>query len=298
MVQTDFVELADRNRVHEVPTFAVVVAPVNSAIASGQNVVGIRRIDPECVEISVDFSDAIGGKGFSAIFGKIHRRAQGPDAQVVVRIDAHLAVIGRTRVGVAHLFPGFTHVLASENAALLVLHQRIDNVGILAINVQPNAASITAVLIREALHKFFPGDATVHGFVDRAIGAATIETEDRAPASIGCSVERVGTLRVHGDVADAGVVINFQDLRPGFAAIRGFVHATLGIRSPQVAEGSHVNHVGISGIDHDAADVMSGGESHVLPGLAGVHGFVDAIAPGGTLTIVGFTGANPHDGRI
>ena len=51
-------------------------------------------------------------------------------------------------------------------------------------------------------------------------------------------------------------------------------------------------------MNHHAADVMGVGEAHVLPGLAAVGGLVNAVAPGRTLAIVGFAGADPDDRRI
>src|ERR1700693_5949032 len=50
-VQTNLVKLPDGNGVDEIPGAAVVVAPVNSAITAGDDVVGGRRIDPHGVKV-------------------------------------------------------------------------------------------------------------------------------------------------------------------------------------------------------------------------------------------------------
>src|SRR2546422_11146758 len=66
---------------------------------------------------------------------------------------------------------------------------------------------------------------------------------------------------------------------PRLAAVDGLVDAALRIRAPQVAEGGHVHHVGVRGVDHDAADRPGVLEPHVGPFLPAVGGLVDAVAP-------------------
>ena len=51
-------------------------------------------------------------------------------------------------------------------------------------------------------------------------------------------------------------------------------------------------------MDHDAADVVGLLEAQVGPGGAAVHGFVDAVAPGGALPVVGLAGADVEDRRV
>src|SRR5262249_35094984 len=169
---------------------------------------------------------------FTAVFGKIHGGAEGPNAQVIVGIDAYLAVVRRARIGVAHLVPSLALVFAAKDSALFVLHQRINNVGILTINIEPNAARFAAIFIGQALGEFFPGRATVGGFVDCRFGAASVVTERSAPAGVGGGVKRVWAFGIHGHVADARVVGNLEDLRPGFAGVASFVDAPFGIRAP------------------------------------------------------------------
>ena len=55
IVQPDFIKLSNRQRIYEIPRLAVVIAPVNSPIAAGQNMVRIRRIDPQRMKVAVNF---------------------------------------------------------------------------------------------------------------------------------------------------------------------------------------------------------------------------------------------------
>ena len=184
VVEPHFVELSDRDGVDEVPGLPRVVAPVNPAIRSRKHVIRIRRIDPHRMVVSVDAPDALRRKSFSSILGVKHRRAQRPDAQVIVRIDPHLAVVRRPRIRIAHLFPRFAFVLAAVNAALFMLYQRIDDVRIPAVNIQSDAAGFSAVLVRQPFGQFFPGRAAIRRLVDRAIRSAAVKSIGRPPSLI------------------------------------------------------------------------------------------------------------------
>src|ERR1043166_3029005 len=242
----------------------------------------------------MDFLNATSGETFAAILGKKHRRSQCPDAQVVVGIDTNLAVIRGARIGVAHLLPGFAFILAAIDAALIVLNERVYDVGILAIDVQPDAPGFAAIFVWQTFGEFFPGHATVGGLIDGAFDSATVEAKGSAAALIRGGIKSVRAFRVHSDIADAGVIADFQDLVPSLAAVSGLVHAALRIGSPKMAESSGVNDIGIFRMDDDPADVPGFGEAHVLPSLARIGRLIDAIAPGRTLAIVGLAGADPY----
>ena len=57
------------------------------------------------------------------------------------------------------------------------------------------------------------------------------------------------------------------------------------------------DHVGVRRVDDHLADVACVFEAFLFPCRAAIDGPVDAIAPGGTLAVVGFTGAGPDDVR-
>ncbi len=298
IVQADFIKLSYGDGVLEVPALPVVVAPVNSAVAAGNDVIRIRGINPHGVKVAVNFLHSAVVEGLAAVFREKHRRAQHPDAQIVVGIDPHLAVIRRPRVGVAHFLPAFALVLAAVDAALVVLHQRVNDVGIFAIDVQADASGFAAIFIRQSFAEFFPGGAAVGGLVNARFRAATIEAERSAPPRIRRGIKSVGAFRVHRQVADSGVVADFQHLGPGLAAVAGLVDTAFRICSPQMAERRRVNHLWISRVNHHATDVVSLRQAHVFPSFAGVGGLVNPVAPGRALAVVRLAAANPHDRGI
>src|SRR5712691_2486940 len=116
-------------------------------------------------------SHALRRKRFAPILGIKHRRAQLPDAEIIIGVDANLAVVRRPWIGIAHLLPGFAFVLATIRSALLVLHD--------AVNAQPDAAGVPAILIREAFGQLLPVDAAIRDLIDRAVRSAAIKSKRR-----------------------------------------------------------------------------------------------------------------------
>ena len=100
------------------------------------------------------------------------------------------------------------------------------------------------------------------------------------------------------DVADAGVVADVEDARPGRAAVGRLVEAALAARGPQRPLRRDVDDVRVARIDEDLADVLGVLEPHVLPGLAGVGRLVDAVAEMRAALAGVLAGAEPDDVRV
>ena len=160
-----------------------------------------------------------------------------------------------------------------------MLNNRVNDIRILAIDLESDASRLSAVFIRKTFGKFFPAGPAVSGLVDCGFRTAAIEPERSAAPLVSRSVKRVRAFRIHRNVANACIVADLQYLVPGLAAIRGFVNAAIRVRSPEVAERGHIDNIRISRMNHHAADVAGFGEAHVLPGFATIGGFVDTIAP-------------------
>src|SRR5262249_5678598 len=152
--------------------------------------------------------------------------------------------------------------------ALGVLDESVDDAGILAVDGDADAADVAGG--GQALAELGPVGAAVDGLVEAAGGTAAVIAERGAAALVGRRIQRVGAVAVEGDIDHAGVLVDEEDVRPGFAAVGGFVDAALFVGSPEMAEGGDVGGVGIGGMDGDAADVVGIAESQVGPGLAAV----------------------------
>ena len=143
-----------------------------------------------------------------------------------------------------------------------------------------------------------PGHAAVARGEEPAAGTAAV-------AAPGVDLERphpgeedARVLRVHRDVGAAGVLVGEERLGPGLAAVGGAEDAALLLRAVGVAERARQHDVGILRVDHEARDAAGLLQAHERPGLAGVHGLVDALAERDVAADLALAGARPDDVRI
>jgi hypothetical protein len=95
---------------------------------------------------------------------------------------------------------------------------------------------------------------------------------------VGGREDGVRVVGVEPDLGDPGVVRDVEYAFPSGAAIAGAVETAVAARSPQRTLGRDPDHIGISGIDDDVADVLALLEPHVGPGRAAIDALVDAVA--------------------
>src|SRR5262249_6499516 len=119
-----------------------------------------------------------------------------------------------------------------------------------------------------------------------------------AADGVGAGVERVRLGGGDGDIDAAGVLRPVQRMLPRLAALAGPGPAALPAPRPEVTDRCAVSHVRILRVDDDAADVVRVAQAHVRPGLAGVGGLVDAVAPGDGVARVALAGADPDHVRV
>ena len=65
-----------------------------------------------------------------------------------------------------------------------------------------------------------------------------------------------------------------------------------------MAQHRDIDDVRISWIDHDASDRLRIGQPHLCECLPGVRRLINAVSKAGTLPVVRFAGAHPHDVRV
>src|ERR1017187_12607 len=138
------------------------------------------------------------------------------------------------------------------------------------------------------------------GELEQAPPGATRAEGPCLPAEIphGC-VDGLGILRGHRQHAASGRTIRSgEHFAPGLAAVAGLVNAAFVVIVPQVAGGACVYDVAVLGIDQNLGDVFGILEAGVLPVLAAVDGFVDAVADGDAVAQPAFAGAHPYDFRV
>ena len=111
------------------------------------------------------------------------------------------------------------------------------------------------------------------------------------------SEEDIGVGRIEANVGGARVGILGQDTLPELPAIDGAVDASLRVGPKGVAQDRRKSDVRVGGMDNHRADLPLL-VPHMLPGLARVGGFVDAVAAGHVAADVGFARADVDDVRV
>src|SRR5262249_19668348 len=152
-------------------------------------------------------------EGLASVERQVERRAENPDFILVAGVDAHLAVIRRARVGVAHLDKGFALIFRAVNPALSkMLDQNIAEIGIPAIDTGGAAANVA--VSGQAAGQPGPVRAAIERSVYAALGTSAVISEDGAAALVGGRVKNVGTFRVDRDVGHAGVIVDKKHFVP------------------------------------------------------------------------------------
>src|SRR5205807_10490734 len=99
--------------------------------------------------------------------------------------DPALAVVVRPRVRSTDRLPCLVFIFAAEGAGLFVLDFCVNDVGIFAVDAQPDAPGIaTAVLPGQAFCQCCPVCSGVDGVVNGAVRAAAVETVWAATALV------------------------------------------------------------------------------------------------------------------
>src|SRR5262249_28262600 len=140
-IETDLVKLSERNRVDVIPRFGLVIAEMDSAVRSNNQVVRIDWIDPHRMVIAMDAPElSCRIQTPAAVLRYIHRGAQHVDTLIVLWINTNLAVIHRPRVNLVHLFPGGALVIRTKDSALCVLVCHVNDLWIFALDIDADAS--------------------------------------------------------------------------------------------------------------------------------------------------------------
>ena len=291
-IHADLVELSQGQGVDKVPGFAPVVGEMNPTIRAHNHMVGVSWINPHSVVVAVDAGNHIGAEGYPPILRSIHSSAKHPYPLVVIRVDPDLAVIHGARIGAAHLLPAQTLILRPENTSIFIFNNSVDNVGVLAVNEDADASRITG---GQPVGELGPDLPSIGGLVETAVGTTPAEPISGPPSLVSRRIDSVRAGEVYSHIHKTGVLVDKQGVHPGLTPIGGLVQTPFLIGTPQMPHSSHIDNVGIGGMDGNATDVMAILESHIGPGVTAIGRFVDPIAPGGALPVVGLAGAHPYD---
>src|SRR4030042_367474 len=143
--------------------------------------------------------------------------------------------------------------------------------------------------------KPLPGPPPAGDSPDPAVRAAALPAvcmDDDRPHPCKQEARMIG---VHGNLEAAGVLVGEERVFPGLPAIFGAEDAPLLLGAVAVPERSHEHDIGIAGVDGHPANPARLLEAHMLPGLAGIGGFIDAVADRDIAADEGLTRPRPDD---
>src|SRR6185312_6113741 len=124
--------------------------------------------------------------------------------------------------------------------------------------------------IRQSPAKFGPVVATVGALVQTAVTRTTDDGPGLALAVPHAGVDDVRVAWLQLEVRGPHAVGNKQHLVPGLATVPRAEDAAFGVVREGVADGRHIDDVGIGRIDVYRGDLARVAQADVLPGLAGI----------------------------
>ena len=188
-------------------------------------------------------------------------------------------------------FPRGTGVLRAEHAALFCLNDCVNNIRFARRDGQADASENSLRQPRVA-SDIGPVRTSVSRLVNAAAWTAARKPPRHADRLPRRSVHQTRITRIHHQTDRPGVVVHEQNFLPRSAAIRGLENAAVRIGSEHMPHGSNVHSVGIPGIDEDCAGRVRIAQAGILPRLAGIGGFVNAVARNNGVADVRFAGAD------
>src|SRR5262249_51299301 len=207
-------------------------------------------------------------------------RVQRVHGVLVVRIGEHVRVVEGALPDVAsgiHQLPRRARIVGAEQAAVLVLDERVDAARI-------GASDRDAYLAEDPWGGAWvacdpaPRPAAVDRFEEAAARTAArhlILDAIRLPER---RKDNVRIPPIDLDVDPAGLRVAEQCALPRPAAVGALVDAALVARRAVAPEIGHEDDVGVGRVNADLGNGVARREADVAPGLAGVRRFVDAVA--------------------
>src|SRR3989304_3813845 len=123
-----------------------------------------------------------------------------------------------SRVGVLELAPALTLVVGTVEAALLaVFDGGVESPRVLAVDGKADASQLA---VGQPLAELLPGAAAVDGLPRTAARSTAVVAELSSAPLIGRRVQRVRAQWVHGQIDEAGVLVDELGVDPGLAAVR------------------------------------------------------------------------------
>src|SRR5215469_231192 len=196
---------------------------------------------------------------------------------------------------VVHELPFFSAVVGAEQPAFLGLNERINTIWIRS-GCDSNAAEGA---FRQAIAgQLGPGVSAIRRAIQAAAWASAFHRPRLAHRLPHSGKQNVRIREIELNIDAAGLVVYVKNSLPCLAAVARTENAARGIRPEWVSQCGDVDDIRILRVNDHPSDRVSIAKSRVFPGLAGVDGFVHAIAHHDVSTDAGFAGADIDHIRV
>ena len=261
--------------------------------------------------------EAILAEGLSPVFGDVQHEPEDVHEAIVLRVDANLAEVERTRVQRARPRPGVAaigrpedaaapaeHLIDALRPAIAALDDRDDHLRVLREDGEPDSSGLDGQAAGQLLPRGACVDAPVNATHVAALRdvRARVERPGRAPPRVEHGVDGVRVLRIDRDVTAACRDVigrgRLQDGLPRPAAIGRLEETTLGVVVPEIADGRHVGDRRVGRMHGDSRHRLACRAGPRRPTSCRRPWIGRRRAPAGAVAIVCLPGAEPDDLRI
>ena len=282
VVGGDVKHLRRRLVVPEAPGLAAVHRNRRALIGCNQDDVGVVRVDPDRVVVVAAGRALDRRERAPAVGGSIRRRVRGVHDVGILRVDAHVGEVvaaspdARLRV---HPRPGRARIVGSIEPGGARGDPRVHPPGIARRDADPDPTQAVRRGGKTARQRL-PRGAAVGRLEQTArragVGVVVFPwTLARGPEH---GIHDLRVRRIERQVDGACVFVFVQNLLPRPAAVAGAKHAALLVGTVRMPERRHEDAIRVSRVDDDGADLPRLAQAEMLPGLARVAGFIDAVA--------------------
>src|SRR6185437_9069610 len=304
IVSGDMVERSGRLVIPRAPRLAAVDAYRRALIDGEKQDLGMQWVDPDCMIIIAARCALDRGECCATVHRAICGGVADVDLIGVTRVGADPGEIGSATPDtllVVYAGPALASVVGSEQAAGVAFRfdECVHAIVIAWCNGEADASEALRVGWKPA-RQLMPAGAAIHRLEQSAAGAVVrVARGPWRPARgphVGIDDLRIGG--IEGEIDSAGVLILIQNFRPALTTVGRAKDSALGVGAVRVAEHGGEYAVGIVRINDYGCDLLAVAESEVAPGLAGIRGFVDAIAGGEVGAAQALAGTDVDDVRI
>ncbi len=300
VVESEFVELSDRQVCDVAPAPGEIEALVETAVGAHEQPVGVIGTENEGVVVRVLGLLLEPPEVLAAVIGDLDPEVHEIDPVKGVRARHQLLVVVRARGaghGVGALLPGRAAVGRTPDAAggVVELDGGVEHIRLLRRDGQTDLAHVA---FRQTRGKLHPGLTAIDTLVDPALGSAVDQGGHRALMLPGCGVEHIRVSRIHDDIGDSGPLARRQDVGPRNATVSRFEKSTFTTGGPEGTLGGDKKDFGVLRVDDDLGEVLRISEPHQLPAAAAVGTPVDSVAEADMAAADILTGAEPNDLRV